>query len=146
MICFAVLSVNGFGPPYYGRTSLTFDEALLCHRASVFEENSVNFLRRTNFRLAPGFRALWAFRGKLAAAKAGPQILPGLGDKDFEALLMTPDVNAPDPSFVEVHVFGFLHHTAISKIQFWPPRDKKDKVFRTRIREICEDRKIEVKE
>ena len=144
MICFAVLSLNELGPPYYGRCSLTFEEALLSHRTSVFEENSVKFLGRHGFRLPPGYRAPWPARSKLAAAKAAPRITPSASARDFDELLMTQDINAADPDFIEVHIFGAIHHSAIAKIRFWPINQKRDSPFRTRIREICKKRKIEV--
>jgi hypothetical protein len=144
-ICFAALSLNGLGPAYYGTCSATFDEKLIAHRASVFEENSLDFVRRRRFSpVPPGFRAVWPLRGKLAGAKLGEKIIAGLRSIQFEELLMSQNPKDRNPDFIEAHIYGPLHGSAISEIRFWPMQHRADGPVRTQIKAICKKRKIKV--
>lgn len=145
-ISFAVLSANGLGPPFYGACALTFAEELIAHRATVFEENSVNFMRGLNFgELPPGHRATWQRRGQLAAAKLGTRLKPGMTSTAIQELLMTQSPSDSNPDFVETHIFESLHGSSIARIRFWSSKtDVRDESFRRQISKICENRKIEV--
>lgn len=143
-ICFAALSLNGLGPAFYGTCCITFEESVFAHRASVFEENSLNLIRRLKFgAVPPGLRAIWENRAELVAAKLGERIQPALPDDAFERLLMAGDPTDQDPDFVEVHIYGPLHAAAISRIRFWPTANVADGPIRKQIIAICERRKIE---
>jgi hypothetical protein len=144
-ICFAALSLNGLGPAYYGTCSVTFTEELIAHRASVFEENGLSFVRKLGFGPVPsGSRAPWNRRGQLAGAKLGGKITPGLTSSDFEGLLMSQDPEDRDPEFIEVHVYGALHRSAISRIRFWPIKHRADGPIRKQILAVSKRRNITV--
>jgi hypothetical protein len=144
-ICFAALSLDGLGPAYYGTCCVTFEETVVAHRASVFEENSLNLVRNLKFAPPPpGFRASWERRGELAAAKLGPRIELGISKSAFGGLLMSLNQTDPDPDFIEVHIYGALHGSAISRVRFWPMRNRADGPIRKQILNICKRRKIEV--
>jgi hypothetical protein len=144
-ICFAALSLNGLAPAYYGTCCITFEETVVAHRASVFEENSLNLVRKINFAPIPsGFRACWERRGQLAGAKLGSKIDVGLSDSDFAGLLMSLNPADTDPDFIEVHIYGALHGSAISQVRFWPVRYRADEPIRKQIVAMCKRRRIKV--
>jgi hypothetical protein len=109
-IRFAALSLDGRGLRRYGDCFFVLKEAMIAHRATVFEENSVVFMDRLKLpltaELPTGHRALWQDRGRLAVVKLADAISPNLVEGDFPALLIRDGTKPEDDQFIEVHVYG----------------------------------------
>lgn len=119
-IRFAALSLNGRGLNHYGDCFFVLKEDMIAHRATVFEENSVVFMQRTQLpvtaKLPPGYRAIWQDRGHLAVAKLAAAIHPGMTVADFPALLLSDGANPEDDQFIEVHIYGTLSIRSIAAV------------------------------
>lgn len=130
-IRFAALTIDGRGVPGFGSMSLTLKESTIRERASVFEENSIEFIRR--HRIVPGdvlplgYRAPWSMRDSLAIAKLEEKIQPTADTREFPGILLTSVDGADD--FVEVHVYGPIHRRGIARLSGATPRKKADKVL-----------------
>ena len=74
---FAALSLDGRGVQKFGALTMVLREHIIKHRATVFEENSVEFCLRQKIVLGsplpPGYRTVWEMRHQLAAAKLHPK-------------------------------------------------------------------------
>lgn len=109
---FAALSLEQRGLGSYGDFSWVLKEDMIAHRASVFEENSVFFMRNHDIRISEvhrlprGFRATWAERGKLCTAKLAGRISKATAASDYPGLLLRSGASTLDDEFVEVHVGG----------------------------------------
>jgi hypothetical protein len=72
-ILFGFLALGGATLTGYGAYAMVLKEQMIANRATVFEENSLDFARKHRLALAdplpPGFRATWANRDVLAKAK-----------------------------------------------------------------------------
>jgi hypothetical protein len=72
-IRFASLSLDGLGVTAYGDCSMVLKDVAIADRATVFEENSVQFCKEYKLGVAdllpPGYRATWSDRAMLAVAK-----------------------------------------------------------------------------
>lgn len=121
LISFASLSLDGRGLEAFGPFSVTLRDVMVSERSSVFEENPFHFCRRHRVISgeAPpaGYRATWATRGDLAAAKLHYKIESGMADHDFIKLLTTDGPTTGDPDYIEVHIFGNIHRRAIERIR-----------------------------
>jgi hypothetical protein len=113
-IRFAALSANGSGLRHYGNCTLVLDEACVGHRASVFEENTCTWARRQDIRMADadqlpkGYRAVWADRPRLAAAKLHQRLQSPMTDGELRSLLLTNGTTSADDEFIEVHIYEAL--------------------------------------
>jgi hypothetical protein len=111
---FAALTLNDFGLENYGECSLVLKRDMVAHRANVFEENSVLFMRRhevqakDDYAIPVGYRAGWAERGLLAVAKLGKAIAPDLLADDFNELVLKSGADGESDHFIEVHIWGPL--------------------------------------
>ena len=118
-IVFGMLSLDNQGSSYHGPYVIVLKESMVGHRASVFEENSVNFFqKRSDIRVggaAPaGYRTIWAMRDKLAVAKCHSRIGSATISNDFPAILLVPGADPKDNDFIEVHIYGPIHRHAIA--------------------------------
>lgn len=126
-IRFAALTLDDRGLSSYGDCFFTLRPSLTAHRATVFEENDVLFMKRRDLKLSEmvdlprGHRAVWAERGKLCLAKLGGKLHAGMTEADFAGLLMRPGATTDDDDFVEVHVFGPITIRAIEKVVLVKP-------------------------
>ena len=135
-ISFGALSLDGRGVTSYGACSLVLKPAMIAHRATVFEENTVEFCDRVcpeqTKPIPPGHRATWARRALLAVTKAEPQLevhtLPG----QFSRILMDGD------RFVEVHVFGPFTRDSIDRLLIAKPTSKGDRAMVAGIRDVIQ--------
>lgn len=116
---FAALSLDDLGAQYYGAFHVSIKESAIATRTSIFEENPIVFLKRHRVivgELPPaGYRAVWQSREKLAQAKLQSRITSGTRGADFTAILLSEGSTA-DADFLEVHIYGPLHRSAISKV------------------------------
>ena len=113
-IRFGALSLDGAGLPNYGPCSLVLREQMISHRASVFEENSAQFMERRKIKISrepklpKGYRARWDNRGKLCVAKLASQIDSHTRPDKYSALLLREGATSENDEFVEVHIYGAM--------------------------------------
>jgi len=138
-IHYATLTLSDNGPSPYGSCHIFLKESMIAHRASVFEENSVLFMRAKNVTiwgaLPAGYRTTWADRMKLAAAKLADKLTSTTTNADFADILLNPGTTTADGDFIEVHVFGTMTLRTFERIVIEPGRSRRDlkiKVLRAR--------------
>jgi len=126
----AALSLDGTGVASYGGCTIVFREEMIAHRATVFDENSILAVER---RLASGdvssvvprhitrdlprgYRATWPDRAKLAVAKLGPRITPGMSPQEFPEVLLRQASDSADEQFIEVHIWGSMTRRSFARV------------------------------
>jgi len=118
-ICFAALSLNDRGIKGYGDHAIVLKTNLIENRATVFEENSFNFVATRSLSagkpIPPGCRATWENRDRLAVAKLGGLITSATKYEHFPAVLMDFD-GKRNGDFIEVHIYGPIHRRAVEKV------------------------------
>jgi hypothetical protein len=140
-IRFGALSLDGSGVSGYGDYCISLRQAAIRERASVFEENTILFIKKRRIVagdvLPLGYRASWKNRAMLAAAKLGGRLNPATTSDEYQALLIP--LSARDADFIEVHIFGPIHRLAIKHLSGPQPRKKADKlILRSIIRKLNE--------
>lgn len=111
-IRFAALSLDGAGLKNYGDYFAVLRPEMIAHRATVFEENSVLFMKHRGVRmdeahgLPRGHRATWEERGKLCVAKLADRIDAAAPPGAYSGILLRQGSTSEDDDFVEVHVWG----------------------------------------
>lgn len=142
-LSFAALSLDKIGMDYYGPYCVVLKDDLIAHRASVFEENPFVFNRKhaiISGQMPPvGYRAPWAHRSKLAVSKLAARIVPGMFDTDFQNVLMEPRRAEPDCDYIEVHVYGPIHHAAIEHVSGPIPRARPDRAIWNQVKRKLKD-------
>ncbi len=77
-IQFAALTLDGFGPRYYGECSIVLKDIAVAGRATVFEENSFDFFEKNKIPTGEqppfGYKTTWMNRDRLAVGKVGSRI------------------------------------------------------------------------
>lgn len=110
----AALTLDGSGLSSYGECTVLLRESMIAHRASVFDENSILFMKHHGItifdsdKLPCGFRAVWSERGRLAAAKLAHRIDAHTTAGQLPKILIRPGSVPLQDDFIEVHVFGSL--------------------------------------
>ena len=93
-IVFAALSLHDAGPIAYGPHSIVLKEEMIGHRASVFDENTVVFVRKNQLaateEIPHGHRAAWDKRGNLAKAKLHGKLDAGTTLEEYATILLGP--------------------------------------------------------
>ena len=119
-ITFACVSLDGIGPNGYGDYHITLKKRLIDQRTTVFEENVFSFCRRHRViageAAPPGYRASWEQRDQLAMAKLQPAISSATTAAHFPRILVAPGTHSGDGDFIEAHIFGPLHRSAIERV------------------------------
>ena len=119
-IRFAALSMDGVGLSNYGEMSVVLRDAMIRHRASVFEENSALFVKNRKVkdlaRAVRGYRATWADRAKLCVAKLAGGLTPATRPDDLSGLLLRQGATSADDAFVEVHVWGPMTARTVERV------------------------------
>lgn len=119
-ITFACVSLNGIGPNGYGDYHITLKDKFIDQRTTVFEENVFSFCARhrviSGEPAPPGYRATWDQRDRLAMAKLHPSISATTSGAEFPGILVTSGNHSGDGEFVEAHIFGPLHRSAIERV------------------------------
>jgi hypothetical protein len=131
-IRFAALSLDGIGLSNYGECSIVLRDEMIAHRASVFEENSVIFMKRHNVdvwgwepgKLPKGYRATWDERAKLTAAKLAEKIDAGTTSDQYSAILLRQGATSEEDEFVEVHIWGPMTALTIERIIVTAPKPR----------------------
>lgn len=133
-ICFAALSLDNIGPTRYGAYTIVLKEKMILQRASVFEENSFSFCQIKHHIIVgdsvpPGYRAVWTERDRLAMAKLHSKIEPATRPEKYPAILLHRDTNPMDDDFIEVHIWGPIHRTAIERVVGPKAKSREDRVL-----------------
>jgi hypothetical protein len=132
-LSYGALSLDRVGMEYYGPYCVVLKDALVAHRASVFEENPFEFNRRHSVisgQIPPvGYRASWTRRSQLAVSKLGAKITSRMSDTEFPNVLMEPRRAAPDCDFIEVHIYGPIHAAAIEHVTGPVPTTRSDRAI-----------------
>jgi hypothetical protein len=115
-IRFAALSLDGLGLPGYGECSFVLRDAMIAHRASIFEENSALSMKKHAYVPPPGHRATWGDRAKLCAVKTAGDIGASTGADQFPKLLLEPGATPEEDRFVEVHIWGPMTIRSIERV------------------------------
>jgi hypothetical protein len=129
-IRFAALTLDGQGLFNYGNCSIVLRTDYIAHRASVFEENSVLFMKHHNIpmseadNLPRGHRATWDERGKLCVAKLHKSIDATMRTDEYSTLLLEQGATSEDDQFVEVHVYGPMTVRTVEQVTL-DPRPKR---------------------
>jgi hypothetical protein len=129
-IRFAALSLDGRGLPHYGDCFITLREAMIAHRASVFEENTVVFMKRRGVtfgeadKLTRGFRATWGARAKLCVAKLTARVSGDMDEAARADLLLSPAGTPDADDFVEVHIYGPMTARTFERVRFLEQGDE----------------------
>lgn len=129
-VIFGSLSLAERGMRNYGDVDIILREDAIQGRSSVFHENGLVFSKKHSLRLhdvlPKGYRATWADRGKLAAAKLGIQIKKGMSLQEFDQLLQNDRGGGDRDDFVEFHMYGSFNRDVIEKAVATPEPAEKD--------------------
>jgi hypothetical protein len=129
-ISFAALSLDGMGLPNYGECFIVLRTEMIAHRASVFEENSVIFMKHHGVKmeeahkLPRGYRATWDGRGKLCVAKLAGRIDDATPPVAYSGILLRQGSTSEDDDFVEAHVWGPMTIRTIERVIFNKPTSR----------------------
>lgn len=144
-IRFAALSLDGLGVAHYGECSITWREAMIAHRASIFEENSTMFMDHKNVlirdahELPKGYRATWAERAKLCVAKLHKSIDASVQPDEYSGLLIRQGATPEEDDFVEVHIWGLMSRRTIKHVIVPRPKSKGERTIIKAIEEALEE-------
>jgi hypothetical protein len=134
-IRFGALSLDGDGVKNYGECSMVLKTGMICHRASLYEDNNVVFTVYTQalpmadaVDLPKGYRAIWDDREKLCVAKLAPKIESGTTVSDFPRILLESGRTTMDDRFVEVHIWGPLTVRSIERVRVFRKGNRPAKV------------------
>lgn len=135
-IRFGALSIDGLGVTKYGDLSIVLRDSAIRNRATVFECNSVEFVRTiglTANEIPAGYRAVWDSREKLAVAKKAKEISPTTEDHEFSTILMNGD------DYIEVHIYGPVHKMAIETLTGKRPKQQDKPIFESIVHKLKHD-------
>jgi hypothetical protein len=131
-VSFSSLSLDNTGLTYYGAYCVRLKEAIIRHRASVFEENPFVFCRKhaiISGHAAPeGYRATWDERSELAISKLVGKVNSETTHAESADILMEQNRNDANCDFIETHIYGKLHHNAIEHVTGPLPSNAADKI------------------
>jgi hypothetical protein len=122
-IRFAALTLDSVGLSNYGECSLILRDDMIRHRASVFEENSVLFVKShldlradDPTRLPRGYRANWRDRPKLCVSKLAARLDRDSRSESYAGILLRQGKSSEEDEFVEVHIWGPLTIRSIERV------------------------------
>jgi hypothetical protein len=129
----AALTLDERGLILYGPYSVILKDIAIEDRSSVFEENPFEFNQRHHVVAGQnppfGYRAPWAGRGRLAAAKLQWKIERTMQPTEFPAVLMEDRRDQPDCDYVEVHIYGPVSQASIEKVVGPKPASRADQAI-----------------
>jgi hypothetical protein len=135
----AALTLDDLGPLGYGAWSITLRTPLIERRASVFEENSLLFIKARKVTIDGadamfrGHRAAWSDRVKLCIAKLAGALSTATKPGDFAGLLLRQVGTTGTDEFVEVHIWGSLTMRTAEKIVLTKSKDTRRLARKSRI-------------
>lgn len=148
----AALTLDDLGPFSYGAWSITLRTPMIERRTSVFEENSLVFIKRVNVpvndadKVFRGFRASWADRIKLCVAKLGGALTTAMKSTEFPGLLLGQIGGTDTDKFIEVHIWGPMTMRTAEKVVLTKGRDTRRLAKKSRLAAIRENlKKLDVK-
>jgi len=114
-IHFAALVIDDSWPANYGEAALFFNEDMIAHRTTLFEDNLVLWQaeRGKLVELPKGYRAVWNDRHLLAVAKVGSKLTAS--GNDFATLLLANGISTGSDSFIEAHLLGPFTVSSLSR-------------------------------
>ena len=123
-ITFAALSLDGKGIRQYGNSTVVLKEKMIAYRASLLEEDSIQFFNQSGKMEAErlnGYIATWEDKHKLAVAKLADRTTPDDTPDTFVKILLDDGdgKNMADTKFIEIHVFGFFNEAAIESFSYF---------------------------
>lgn len=119
-IRYAGLSLDDLGvsDPAYGECHIMLKSKAIEDRASVFEENTFDFMERHKIvagkGLPSGYRAAWKDRHKLGVSKLATKVTQLTQSEELNGILKSGQDKAAD--YIEVHIFGSINSKTIEKI------------------------------
>ena len=132
-IRFAALSLDDRGLDSYGGFTVVLRSDRIEARATVFEENSFLFFERHQLEATrlcpPGYRATWAERDLLAAAKLHAELRPDTLETDFPTILLRSSGDTAADDFVEVHIYGSFNRRSVERVLGKQPAEKADQIL-----------------
>ena len=127
---FAALSLDKIGLTSYGEYSIVLKEKMISGRASVFEENGFHFCPKHRIvvgdPIPPGYRAIWIDRNELGMAKLHSKIESSTRPNQYPGILLSQGANPKDADFIEVHIWGPIHRSAIELVVGPKPKRRED--------------------
>lgn len=149
-IRFAALTLDGRWLRYFGPYAMILRDVAIAHRATVFEENPVEFIRRLKVLLTqplpPGYRAVWERRGTLAKAKLYSKLNAETDQKLFAEILLNEDPSKGTFDYIEVHIFGSFNRNSIERIAGPAPRTREDKFLWGRLKKQAKIAGVSIEE
>lgn len=110
---------------------------MIKQRSTVFEENPFLFCERHRVvagnRLPAGYRTTWVDRNRLAMAKLHSRLRPETQRNEYPSIIMVEGVDGND-DFIEVHIYGSIHRSAIEQIIVSKPKSRADSVILSSLR------------
>lgn len=129
-IRFAALSLDGIGLSNYGECSIVLRDEMIAHRASVFEENSILFMKNHEIKVAEadklpeGYRAPWEERARLCVAKLSRRIDAGTTSDQYSGILLRSGASGAEDEFIEVHIWGPMTALTMEQIIVTAPKTR----------------------
>lgn len=120
-IRFAALSLDDAGLLRFGDCFIALRTEMIARRATVFEENSILFMKHNNIQvwtadtLPLGFRATWDDRALLCVAKLHGRLFDA-SIEDYARILLDEGSTAEEDQFVEVHIYGPMTIRTVKKV------------------------------
>jgi hypothetical protein len=128
-IRFAALSLDERGLSNYGACIMVVRDEMIAHRATVFTEITVRWMRRHLARIVEGdelprgFRAPWQARARLAVVKVSDRLTASMDRGAFPALLLAEGADTSADEFIEVHIFGPITIRTVEKVVVQKPEE-----------------------
>lgn len=121
-IRFGALSTDGIGVINYGHFWMTMRSELIEERTSVFDQNSVSFVKEHPLKKASsallGHRGMWSNRSRLAAAQLADQISDSTRKDEFSSILMKQGVTTAEDQYIEAQIWGGVTVRTIESVKF----------------------------
>ena len=129
---FAALSLNGVGVSYYGDYSVEVKSDAIESRATAFNENTFEFVKRKSISatssIPAGYKSSWSNRGRLAVAKLGKKLTSTINHDDFQGILINEEEE--DADFIEVNIYGSISSSAIKSITYQGSNEQEFKMVK----------------
>lgn len=132
-IRFAALSIDGQGSFAYGGGCMVLKETSIAERSTVFEENTLMFVRRRGHPAGspppPGYTVPWPKRAQLGIAKLAERVEPYMTEEALPSLVLQQTGRTEGDDFLEVHIYGPVHRSAVVSLTGKMPQQAADRVL-----------------